>query len=86
MSRCGRSPFIVRSGSGNWQAWYKNNRRGPSRAPDRSVPVDILGAGYVVAPPSKGAKGTYTIVEGSLADLPDLPDDGRFGVVKIDHL
>ncbi|MER2509212.1 MAG: bifunctional DNA primase/polymerase [Amaricoccus sp.] len=76
MSQCGRSPFIVRSGSGNWQAWYRNNGEGRRIRPDPSVPVDILGAGYVVAPPSKVAKGAYTIVEGSLADLPDLPAMG----------
>ena len=73
MSRYGRSPFIVRSGSGNWQAWYRNSGEGRRVRPDPAVPVDILGAGYVVAPPSECAKGVYTLIEGSLADLPALP-------------
>lgn len=71
MHRFGRSPFIVRSGSGNWQAWYRNTGEGRRI---RALPdVDILGAGYVVAPPSEGAKGSYTLVEGALDDLTDLP-------------
>jgi hypothetical protein len=73
MIRFGQSPFIVRSGSGNWQAWYRNSGEGRQIRPDKSVPVDILGAGYVVAPPSKVAKGEYAIVEGDLDVLPALP-------------
>ena len=64
MDGCGRSSFIVRSGSGNWQAWYRNNGEGRRIRPNPSVPVDILGAGFVVAPPSQGAKGGYSIIEG----------------------
>jgi hypothetical protein len=71
MDRFGRSPFIVRSGSGNWQAWYEN--RGEGRRIRVLPDVDVLGAGYVVAPPSEVSKGVYTIVEGRLADLPNLP-------------
>ena len=77
MSRCGRSPFVVRSGSGNWQAWYRNSGEGRQIRPDAAVPIDVLGAGYVVAPPSKAANGAYTIVEGTLDDLPTLPSMGK---------
>ena len=73
MMRCGRSPFIVRSGSGNWQVWYRNSGEGRHIRPDAAMPVDILGAGYVVAPPSKVSNGTYALIEGSLADIPSLP-------------
>jgi hypothetical protein len=73
LSEFGPTPFIVRSGSGNFQAWYRHNgeKRRVKKPGER--PIDILGDGFVVAPPSRGAKGTYTIVEGSLDDLPDLP-------------
>jgi hypothetical protein len=37
------------------------------------MPIDILGGGYVVAPPSKGARSDYPIIEGSLDDLRNLP-------------
>lgn len=82
MSKHGPSPFIVRSGSGNWQAWYRNGGEGRRIRPDPSVPVDILGAGYVVAPPSKAAKGAYQIIQGSLDDLPDLPPIASQGCAK----
>ena len=82
MSKHGPSPFIVRSGSGNWQAWYRNGGEGRRIRPDPSVPVDILGAGYVVAPPSKAAKGACQIIQGSLDDLPDLPPIASQGCAK----
>lgn len=82
MSKHGPSPFIVRSGSGNWQAWYRNGGEGRRIRPDPSVPVDILGAGYVVAPPSKAAKGAYQIIQGSLDNLPDLPPIASQGCAK----
>ena len=73
MDRFGRSPFIVRSGSGNWQAWYRNGGEGRRIRP---LPdVDILGAGW-------GTKGIYTLVEGSLDDLPDLPLMASSGCAK----
>ena len=37
------------------------------------VPIDILGHGFVVVPPSIGEVGHYQIICGSLADLPLLP-------------
>ena len=73
MSRVGPSPFIVRSGSGNFQAWYKHNGEQRRIRPVANEPIDILGDGFVVAPPSRGAKGTYEIVQGTLDDLDRLP-------------
>jgi hypothetical protein len=77
MSEVGPSPFVVRSGSGNFQAWYRHSgeRRRVRPNPDR--PVDILGDGFVVAPPSRGSKGTYTIIQGTLDCLANLPEMRR---------
>ena len=65
-SSCARAAATSRPGTG-----------GPTRAvtsgPIPSVPIDILGDGFVVAPPSLGEKGAYQIIQGSLADLADLP-------------
>jgi hypothetical protein len=69
----GPSPFIVRSGSGNFQAWYRHNGEGRKIRPDKSRPIDLLGGGYVVAPPSRSGKGDYSIIEGTLDDLAALP-------------
>jgi hypothetical protein len=73
LSEFGPTPFLVRSGSGNFQAWYRNNGESRKVRPDPQRPIDILGDGYVVAPPSRGATGIYEIIGGSLDDLDTLP-------------
>lgn len=73
LDRHGRTPLIVRSGSGNFQAWYRHNGESRRVRPDPSLPIDLLGSGFVVAPPSNVSKGDYSFVSGSLDDLPDLP-------------
>ena len=69
----GRTPIIVRSGSGNHQAWYRWHGEKRQIRPDPDKPVDILGSGFVVAPPSYGTKSNYRFIEGSLEDLDHLP-------------
>lgn len=73
LSEFGPTPFIVRSGSGNFQAWYRHNGEKRRVRPDPRRPIDVLGDGFVVAPPSEGAKGRYAIIEGALDDLARLP-------------
>lgn len=73
LSEFGPTPFVVRSGSGNFQAWYRHNGERRQVRPDHR-PIDILGGGFVVAPPSIGANGSYTILTGSLDDLSSLPE------------
>jgi hypothetical protein len=67
----GRTPFISRTPSGGFHAWYRYNGEGRQIRP---VPnVDVLGRGNVVAPPSRVTKGTYHIIQGGLDDLDSLP-------------
>lgn len=73
MSECGASPFVVRSASGNFQAWYRHSGERRRVRPDPRRPIDILGDGYVVAPPSRSAIGRYEIISGGLDDLAALP-------------
>lgn len=73
LSRHGMTPFVVRSGSGHFQAWYRNNGENRRIRPDPKRPVDILGDGYVVAPPSMGSRGRYQIIQGHMDDLDRLP-------------
>lgn len=68
----GKTPMIVRSGSGSFQLWYAYGGETRRIRPNADLPVDILGQGVVIAPPSRGSKGIYTFVRGSLADLGDL--------------
>lgn len=75
LSRHGATPIIVRSGSGNKQAWYRHagERRDTVTWRKRGLPIDILGGGFVVAPPSRGSYGPYQFIQGGLDDLGNLP-------------
>jgi hypothetical protein len=71
LDRHGQTPIIVRSGSGNHHAWYRHN--GEGRHIKAESQIDILGGGFVVAPPSRVQKGQYQFIQGSLDDLDRLP-------------
>src|SRR6516225_6229741 len=73
LNRHGETPIIVRSGSGHLQGWYRHAGERRLIRPRRDDPIDILGAGFVVAPPSRITKGSYQFIQGSLDDLASLP-------------
>jgi Bifunctional DNA primase/polymerase, N-terminal/Primase C terminal 1 (PriCT-1) len=68
----GSTPFIVRTGGG-YHAYYSYAGERRLIRPYDDKPVDILGGGFVVAPPSVSQKGTYQIISGTLDDLASLP-------------
>ena len=75
LARHGATPFVVRSGSGNYQAWYRHGGEQRQIRPwGKELPIDVLGGGYVVAPPSRGARGPN--IQGDLDDLTRLPRIG----------
>ena len=73
IDRHGPTPIIVRSGSGNHQAWYRWRDERRQIRPDPHKPIDILASGFVVAPPSHGIKSNYQFIQGGLDDLEHLP-------------
>lgn len=73
LDRHGPTPIVVRSGSGNHQAWYRHNGEKRLIRPEPDTPIDILGSGFVVAPPSRGIKSHYQFILGGLDDLHRLP-------------
>jgi hypothetical protein len=73
LNRHGQTPIIVRSGSGHLQGWYRHAGERRLIRPRRDDPIDILGGGFVVAPPSRVARGSYQFIQGSLDDLASLP-------------
>jgi hypothetical protein len=73
LNRHGHSPIIVRTGSGKFHAYYRHNREHRLIRPWPDRPIDLLGAGFVVAPPSTTEKGKYQFIQGSLDDLDQLP-------------
>ncbi|HMK23806.1 MAG TPA: bifunctional DNA primase/polymerase [Terriglobales bacterium] len=69
----GKSPVLWRTGSGNYAmpfCWSGERRR---IRPIAGLPIDVLGSGYAVAPPSLGKKGRYEFLEGDLQNLINLP-------------
>jgi Bifunctional DNA primase/polymerase, N-terminal len=68
----GETPLVVRTGGG-YHAYYRHGGEPRRIRPYQNKPLDILGGGYVVAPPSISEKGQYEIVAGTLDDLADLP-------------
>ena len=72
LSQHGHTPFIVRTGGG-FHAYYSYGGERRHIRPYHNKPIDILGGGFVVAPPSISDKGTYKIIAGTLDDLAHLP-------------
>ena len=73
MNRHGQTPIVVRSGSGKFHALYRHNNERRSVRAWEGLPIDLLGAGLAIAPPSLVAKGQYQIIQGRLDDLDRLP-------------
>lgn len=72
MDEMGTSKLIIRSASGNFQAYYRHGGEKRMIRPDKPRPFDILGGGNVLAAPSRTARGCYEIIQGSLYDLANL--------------
>jgi hypothetical protein len=64
---------IVRTGSGNFQGWYRHNGEKRVIRPEPDKPIDILGGGFIVAPPSQATRSEYRFIAGGLHDLDHLP-------------
>jgi hypothetical protein len=73
IAKHGRTPLVVRTASRKFHAYYQHNGERRSIRPWRDVPIDLLGGGLVVAPPSVTPAGRYEIIQGSLDDLDRLP-------------
>jgi hypothetical protein len=74
LDRHGTSPLIVRTASGKHHVYYRYSGEPRRIRPWKGLPVDLLGDGVVVAPPSTvEGQGSYQIVEGKLDDLKRLP-------------
>lgn len=81
IDRYGNSPIKVRTPSGGLHLWYLHAGEPRKIRVQSGVPVDLLGAGVVVAPPSVNAKGAYQFLEGGLEDLSRLSRVANIGVV-----
>lgn len=67
INRFGNTSVKVRTPAGGLHLWYRHNGERRKIRFEQGLPVDILGAGVVVAPPSLVSKGQYQFLEGSLS-------------------
>jgi hypothetical protein len=69
----GEARFIVRTGGGGFHAYYRHSGgEGRKIRLDPRRPIDLLGGGQIVLPPSRGSKAKYEIIRGTLDDLTAL--------------
>jgi hypothetical protein len=69
----GVSPLLWRTGGGKYAMPFRHNGERRHIRPITGLPIDVLGGGFVVAPPSLGALRPYEIIRGALDDLDRLP-------------
>jgi hypothetical protein len=69
----GESPILWRTGSGNHAMPFRHRGEPRRIRPLPGLPIDVLGGGLAVAPPSMGSIGRYEFLQGGLADLDRLP-------------
>jgi hypothetical protein len=73
IDRHGDTPIVAQTASGKHHCWYRFNGEKRVIRPEPGVEVDVLGGGYVVAPPSQARSGEYQFISGGLDDLDRLP-------------
>jgi hypothetical protein len=74
----GPSPIVIRTGSQKHHVWYKHDGEGRRIDAIDGHKIDLLGQGLCVAPPSIRPGGSkYEFVQGSLADVGNLPTINR---------
>ena len=70
--RFGNAKVVTRTGSGGFHCYYRHNGEGRKIRPDPRKPVDLIGGGPIVLPPTRGYRGNYEIIHGRVEDLAAL--------------
>jgi hypothetical protein len=68
----GKPKVIVRTGSGGFHNYYSHAGEGRRIRPDPRRPIDLLGGGPIVLPPTRGFRSNYEIIHGHVDDLAAL--------------
>jgi hypothetical protein len=68
----GNSKVVVRTGSGGFHCYYLHNGETRKIRPDPKKPIDLIGGGPIVLPPTRGFRGNYEIIHGRIDDLAKL--------------
>lgn len=72
---CGATPIIIITASGHSKLWYRYAGEKRLVQPVDGWPIDVLGGGFTIAPPSWRADigAAYRFARGSLDDIANLP-------------
>lgn len=74
VDRFGDSPIAIQTASGKYKLWFRHNGEGRHIRPLTGLPIDVLGGGFTIAPPSvRSDGGAYRFIRGGLDDIPRLP-------------
>jgi hypothetical protein len=68
----GDSKVVVRTGSGGFHCYYRHSGEGRKIRPDPRKPIDLIGGGPIVLPPTRGFRANYEIIRGKVEDLAAL--------------
>lgn len=75
VERFGETPITIRTASGKHKLWYRHSGEGRRIRPFPDAPVDVLGSGFTIAPPSwrEDLGAAYAFRTGGLDALDRLP-------------
>jgi hypothetical protein len=75
VERFGDTPIKIRTASGKAKLWYRSNGEGRRIRPFEALPIDVLGGGFTIAPPSwrEDLAASYMFFEGGIENVPALP-------------
>ena len=75
VERFGETPVAIRTASGKAKLWYRHNGEGRHIRPFPGQPIDVLGNGFTIAPPSwrEDLAASYLFRTGGLHDVANLP-------------
>ncbi len=75
VERFGETPIVIRTASGKAKLWYRHKGEGRRIRPFADMPVDVLGDGFTIAPPSwrEDLGAAYAFRTGGLDALDRLP-------------
>jgi hypothetical protein len=85
--RHGKARVVVQTASGKFHAYYSHSGEQRCIRPWKDLPIDVLGGGFVVAPPSLFGAGEYYFIEGRFDDLRRLtPITGIEDIQPREHI
>ncbi|MDU8946117.1 bifunctional DNA primase/polymerase [Ovoidimarina sediminis] len=75
IERFGETPIAIRTASGKFKLWYQHNSEGRHIRPFDGLPIDVLGDGFTIAPPSwrEDLGAAYAFISGSIEAIGNLP-------------